>query len=443
MFVKFSSRNHPLILLCVLLTGIAFPMQVYAQYVDCSGKDPNAFPTITAALAFAGPGSWITVVGTCNENVYIDHLSNVGLSSIWPETVTINGGISIQYSENVNLFGLNIVNAAGDGIQVGHSRGVTLDTCSSSGNSGKGLSIGPASDVSINATGAFNNNGDSGIAVTDLSSLQFMAWGGPITINANKNSGIYASGGSYIANLGNMTIDSTGTTANGLNSGFGIDMRGHSSLQMGTIFGSNTIQNNLSGGVSLQESVEASFWGGANIIANGALNIIQNNGPVGVSAGFGTQLTFFDSVYVSGHSDYGVDLYAKSQLYATGKNQFVRNGSGTDLLRSGLRVDGNSEAYFRGGQFFQNGGPAITALVNSSVDLTGVTFQGNTGGILTCDLSSVTVGDLAPQNGNSPAIHCRAAHSFASPTRFLQPPPVSGWNSYKLLHDRWKKSLKH
>ena len=69
MFVKFSSRNHPLILLCVLLTGIAFPMRVYAQYVDCSGKDPNAFPTITAALAFAGPGSWITVVGTCNENV--------------------------------------------------------------------------------------------------------------------------------------------------------------------------------------------------------------------------------------------------------------------------------------------------------------------------------------------------------------------------------------
>jgi len=375
MFVSaFFSRNY-LFVVGILLLVLAIPPQVYGQYVDCSGNDPYAFPSITAALATAGPGSWITVVGTCNENVYISNLNNIGISALWQQTAAINGMLSIQNSENVNLYGLNVTNAAGDGIQVGNSRSVILDTCSGNGNAGKGMTIGPTSDVNITTAGSFSNNGDTGITLNARSSLQILAWGGSVTISGNKNAGIYAST-SYVEGLGNIVIENTsGSTANGLVSGFGIDLRGQSILQMGTIFGSNVIQNNHSGGVSLQENVEASFWGGPTIIANGALNVIQNNGDVGLIAGFGTQVTFFDSVYISGHSDYGVDLYANSQLYANGKNQFVRNATGTELLRSGLRVDGNSEAYFRGGQFLQNGGPAITALVNSSIDLTGATFQ--------------------------------------------------------------------
>jgi len=375
MFVSaFFPRNY-LFVVGILLLVLAIPPQVYAQYVDCSGNDPYAFPSITAALATAGPGSWITVVGTCNENVYISNLNNIGISALWQQTAAINGMLSIQNSENVNLYGLNVTNAAGDGIQVGNSRSVILDTCSGNGNAGKGMTIGPTSDVNITTAGSFSNNGDTGITLNARSSLQILAWGGSVTISGNKNAGIYAST-SYVEGLGNIVIENTsGSTANGLVSGFGIDLRGQSILQMGTIFGSNVIQNNHSGGVSLQENVEASFWGGPTIIANGALNVIQNNGDVGLIAGFGTQVTFFDSVYISGHSDYGVDLYANSQLYANGKNQFVRNATGTELLRSGLRVDGNSEAYFRGGQFLQNGGPAITALVNSSIDLTGATFQ--------------------------------------------------------------------
>lgn len=199
----------------------------YAQYVDCSGSDPTAFPSITAALTTVGSGGWITIVGTCNENVAISNLSNLGLSAPWQQTATINGSISIQNSQNINLYGLNIPNPAGDGIQVGRSHGVTVDTCTSNGNAGRGLTIGPASDVTITATGAFNNNGDSGIAVNDDSSLLIIAWSGPTTASGNKNSGIYASGGSYISNLGNMTIENTwGATANGLVSGFGIDLRG-------------------------------------------------------------------------------------------------------------------------------------------------------------------------------------------------------------------------
>jgi hypothetical protein len=438
----FFSRNH-LFVVGILLLTLALPPQLCAQYVDCSGNDPNAFPSITAALVNATPGSWITVVGTCNENVYITNQNTIGISALWQQTATINGSVSIQNSENVNLYGLNVTNAAGDGIQIGHSRGIILDTCSSNGNAGKGLTIGPASDLNINATGSFSNNGDNGITIGDLSSLQILAWGGLVTISGNKNAGIYASSGSSVEGLGNIVIENTfGTTVNGLISGFGIDLRGHSSLQMGTVFGSNVIQNNHSGGVSLQENAEASFWGGSNLNPSGLLNIIQNNGDVGIVAGFGTQVTLFDSVNISGHADYGVDLYANSQLYAYGKNQFIRNATGTELLRSAVRVDGNSEAYFRGGQFLQNGGPAITALVNSSIDLTGATFQGNAGGILTCDLTSVTVGDLAPQFGNSTAVRCRAAHNFGSAGRYFAPPHIPDLSPYQGMHDRWRKSAK-
>lgn len=440
MFARKFGRKFFFSGLLILLIAILLPAQVYAQYpVDCSGADPNAYPTINAALAVAGSNNWITVVGTCNETVNINSLTNVGISALWQDSATIIGGISIQVSSNIMLFGLNVTNPAGPGIQVSRSRGVYIDSATSNGNAGRGLDIGPMSDVVLATTGSFSNNADSGIAVSDDSSLQILIWGSPLSISGNKNAGIYSSGHAYVENLGNVVIENTsGTTANGLVSGFGIDLRGGAALQMGTIFGSNTIQNNHSGGVSLQENSEASFWGGPNIVANGALNIIQNNGPVGITAGLATQVTFFDSVYITGHTDYGVDLYANSQLFAYGKNQVVRNGTGTELLRSGLRIDGNSEAYFRGGQFLQNGGPAITALVNSSVDLTGASFQGNAGGIITCDLTSVTMGDLA-QPGNGSAIRCRAAHNLGSAMRLFAPPHGPDISRYQAMHDKWKK----
>jgi len=36
---------------------------------------------------------------------------------------------------------------------------------------------------------------------------------------------------------------------------------------------------------------------------------------VGVLAGFGSQVTFFNSSQISGHTSAGVDLYANSQAY--------------------------------------------------------------------------------------------------------------------------------
>ena len=45
--------------------------------------------------------------------------------------------------------------------------------------------------------------------------------------------------------------------------------------------------------------------------------------------------------------------------------------SGGGHRSAGIVVDGNSEAYLRGGQITMNQGPAMLVLVNSSADFTG------------------------------------------------------------------------
>ena len=75
----------------------------------------------------------------------------------------------------------------------------------------------------------------------------------------------------------------------------------------------------------------------------------------------------------------GVDLYGNSQAWLFGANQIHNNGSTTDPTSAAIRVDGNSELFLRSGTIAHNIGPALLALVNSSVDFNGVTFARNTG----------------------------------------------------------------
>jgi hypothetical protein len=146
---------------------------------------------------------------------------------------------------------------------------------------------------------------------------------------------------------------------------------GSNSGQCGSLSGPNVISGNQSGGASLQETSEVSFFN------FGSQTYIHGNGPVGVSAGFGSQVTLFDEVEISGHSGPALDLYANSQAYLFGANNLHNNGMAGDPRSAAIRADGNSEAFLRGGTVSQNVGSAILALVNSSVDLTGVSFSSN------------------------------------------------------------------
>ena len=412
--------------------------------VDCTGANSSAYPSIKAALPNATPGAFILVTGPCTENVSLNLVNGLNLGAYYGQTAVLNGGISITNSENVFLYGLNITNPSGNGVSVSNSRGIQLNVCSSNGNSGFGLNVGGMSDVTVGASGAFSHNGNYGINITGGAMVALIAWAGPVDISNNFGGGVFAGQGNF-STLGSTTINNN-AFAGQFAPGFGLDLRGGARAQVGALFGPNTISWNQSGGASLQENAEISFW------SIGQPNQIQNNGPVGVSASFGSQVTLADisgpvAAVITDHTSAGVDLYANSQAYVLGANQVMRNGSATDGRSAGIRLDGNSEVFMRGGQVTQNSGPGILALVNSSADFTGVTFAGNAQGeVISCDASSWMVSDLTrPGSALSPAgVACRTPHLLGNHGVLKTLAPAPDWSAPKVRFDNYARAaVKH
>jgi hypothetical protein len=433
---KLFARAIRLLFVGALLV-VASPARSQAQFlpVDCTGTNPYAYPSINAALPNAGPGAFVLITGTCNESVSLWGQSTLNIGAYYGQTVSINGNFTINNSQGIFLYGLSVTNALGDGIDVGTSRNVMIDTCNSSNNAGDGLSVGGLSDVTLLTQGTFNHNGNAGIAISDSSIVRVFAGSGKVDISSNAGPGIFV-GSAEFATFGNTTI--TNNVFGGFSSGYGVDVRGAGKGQFGAIYGPNVISGNQSGGAWLQENSEISFWFG------GQQNIVQNNGPVGVLAGLGSQVTFFNSAIVSGHSSAGVDLYANSQAYLFGANAVQGNGSSGDPRSAGLRIDGNSEAFVRGGQISGNTGPGMLVLVNSSADFSGVSFGGN-GGVITCDSSSTMVSDLAGPNTTPPAgVLCRTPHGLGGRQIGKSQPVLPDWSAQKVQHDRYAKlAVKH
>ncbi len=426
-----------------ILVLLCSPGALRAQFlnVDCSGTNPYVYPSINAALPNAGPGAFIVVTGTCNENIFLYGQSALNLGAPYGQTAIINGTISIANSNNIFLYGLNVTNPSGDGIVVGNSRSVVLDTCASTGNVGVGLSVGGMSDVTVNAPGTFDYNAKGGMNIGGNSLVQVFPWNGSTDISNNAGPGIFASQANF-STLGSTTV-ANNMAGPGSSSGFGIDLRGGAHAQFGALSGPNHISGNQGGGAWLQETAEISFW------SIGYPNLIQGNGPVGVLAGFGSQVTFADisgplGAQVSGHSSAGVDLYANSQAYFLGTNAVQDNGSHADARSAGIRVDGNSEAFLRGGQVSGNSGPGVLVLVNSSADFSGVSFSGNNG-VISCDSSSSMVSDLAGPNSTPAAgVSCRTPHVLGGRQIAKTQPMIPDWSAHKAQHDRYAKlTAKH
>lgn len=421
-------------------TLFVFPNTAQAQFltVDCSGTNPYAlFSNINSALPAAGPGAFIQVTGTCNENVFLYGFNNLFLGAPFGQTANLNGNLSINNSQNVYVYGLNVRNNFGDGIDVSSSHSVTLDSCSSSGNAGNGLSASLISDVSIIFTGGFSNNAGYGIQVGDNSFVNIVSFGGTTEISNNQVGAVRNE--AAFATLGNTHMANNGPIPNA-DLRVAIDMRGAGRAQIGSVFGPNIIENNPNGGISLQENSEISFWA----LTFSGPNIIRNNGPFGVKAGFGSQVTLAGD-QISGHTGPGLDIYAHSQLYATSQlpgltaTQISNNGTTGDPLSAAIRVDGNSEALLRGVTISQNNGPAILALVNSSVDFAGNTFSGNAG-VITCDSSSTMVSDLGI-TARTPAsgVSCTTAHTLGNRAVSAPTPAVPDITVWKKMHANYQQ----
>ncbi len=397
-------------LLCAGMTVAAHAQSYYT--VDCSGANPYAFPTITSALQVAGPNSYVVIAGPCSENVVISNASNLNVGAYYGSTVSINGSISVVGSNTVFLYGLNVNNPSGTAFTIDSSLNVTLWTCTGSGNANTGITAQNLSEVQLWGPGSFDNNGNGGISLSGNSILTVSTWGGPMDISNNQWQGVGLNDGSLFTSLGGTTIENNISPSGAApGSGFGIRGLSESKVQMGTCFGPNEISGNQGGGVDVEENSELSFW---NCTAP-YQSYVTANGTVGISAGHGSQVTLYNNAQISGHTGSGVELWGKSQLNVYGSNLITGNGSASDARSAGIVVDGNSEAYLRGGQIASNEGPGILALVNSSADFMGTTFSGNSGGIIDCDSSAYMVSDIASATGKPPAgVTCRVPHNLGN-----------------------------
>jgi len=443
MFNQPCSISRARYYLFILALAVLFPAVSRAQLVvDCTGATPGAFPTINSALAASGPGYAIFVVGgPCNENLYLAGQLDlfIGTYDGFPH-VALNGSINVVESHGVYFHGLDITtgsNGSGNGITVSQSSALVIHDCTSNGNAGFGLSLGGGSEALIVSPASFDNNNAGGIVIGENSTVETSGWNGqPVDISNNRGPGIYIAFGSF--NTYGRTTILNNVAGLGSLSGYGVDMRGGSRAQFGALSGSNIISGNQSGGVSLQEGAEISFWNG------GWQTQIQNNGPLGVSAGFHSQVTLFNDVEISGHSGPALDLYGSSQAYLFGANNLHNNGTSGDPRSAAIRLDGNSEAFLRGGTVTQNAGPGILALVNSSVDLTEVSFSSNTGGVVVCDSSAVMISDLATGTATAPGMACRTPHSLGNRSINKLQPAAPDWTGLKALVARtMARATKH
>jgi hypothetical protein len=432
------------------------PMRAVGQYiVDCSGNTPGAYTTINSVLPLLTNGAVVRITGTCTENVTISGLNNLWIGAPWGQTMTLRGNLTINSVQNLFLHGMNITNSSGDGIDITNSLGVELDACTSSNNGNYGLNI-TASVVSVQNTGSINNNGNDGIFASGSTDLQFNGYGGPISISNNLGDGIYLQDG-VMETLGNMIISNNkfnpanilGFGTNG--SGFGVNLWGHARAVFWGIFAPDLISGNQAGGVGAHEGSEISISGPPQIAPGVSIShIIDGNGPVGVSVGLGSQVTIWNGVQITNHPDAGVNVYGHSQVFINGNYQITNNGTGpasTYPRHAGVRVDGNSEAYIRGGQISQNGGPGILALVNSSIDLSGVTLTSDLGGPIVCDSSAWLVTDQpTPLTPFGFALPCREPHTFGpSPLSFSVPsmrvPDISRMKADEARYQQLMSSL--
>jgi hypothetical protein len=417
----------------VILTFSVTPVGLHAQLlVDCSGNDPSAFPNINSALPYVTPGASIIVTGTCNESVWLNGMNGLNLGAWWGQTAAINGTVSINNSTLIYLYGLNVTSPSGDGVSVRGSRNVVLDTCTSNGNAGTGLNVDGMSEVAVNTTGAFDNNANGGIRIFGNSMVTLNAWGGLIDISNNIGPGVWSSQAS-LNTFGHTTI-ANNQLGPPQSAGWGMQLYGGSRFQVGALFGPNVIQGNPAGGAAISEESEISFW------SAGPPNAIQGNGPVGISVNLGSQATFAGGSEITNHSDVGVDVYGHSQANLFGLNKVEGNGTPSSPRSAGIRVDGNSEAFLRGGDISQNNGPGLLALVNSSFDFTGVSSSGNSGGVVTCDSSSVMLSDLiGPNAAPAAGVHCASANALGNRQVSKAYSPVPDLSAYKALQAKYRK----
>jgi hypothetical protein len=82
--------------------------------------------------------------------------------------------------------------------------------------------------------------------------------------------------------------------------------------------------------------------------------------------------------------------------------------------------------------------------VNSSVDLTGVSFSSNSGGVVVCDSSAYMVSDLTAGMNTAPGVACRTPHALGNRSITKLRPALLDFTALKALQAKMMaRATKH
>ncbi len=357
--------------IAILLTSLCLAVPAHAANVTvgCPGGSGGTYPSIGAALTAIGVigPSTITVTGTCNENV--------GLADARSITIVApvaggagSGGATIIGPQDSDVFDID------------DSQDINLTNLEISGNAassfGGGVAMSRSSVVSIRACNIHNN----------------------------PDGGVFTDSGSQVL-LRRTTIQN--------NPGDALDVTNDSSADVAR----TTIQNN-GFGVFVQNRSDVLFR---------VQNSILNNGDVGILALDSSRVsvqTFVPALFttIQGHNVNGIEVGDQTMLRIVGGPHAIQgNGSAcpTDPTCGGIFAIRNSTMRLDSANISgnQGSGIALEQLVDLGLDNTTVsnntgdgvhirrisvgqfippnTVTGNGGASVSCDTTSLVVGDLS------------------------------------------------
>lgn len=371
--------------LTVLCLASAGPAAAASVAVDCS-----AGQTIAAALGSLGlvGANTITVSGNCVENVTVAQRQALTIVAAPGTTLSPAEGhravLAIQRSQGVTIDGFSI-SGGRPGVLVSGSTGITLAHVSVQGATANGLVINDGSRVQASGL-AVRNNARSGIAVVDGSALtidtsdvdsngrsgigvnnsRLVVAGGDGTpgtesyIRNNHGSGIAAGGTAYVEADDDVRIQD-----NGVN---GIEAIHTTSL---FVYGNGLIAHNGSNGIYLGETSHGEI--GTVTIRNNGADPAARFGRDGIHVVENSDFYLDNGATIAGNAGNGVSVDYASVLSSLGGNSIDANGG------DGVFIHANGTAHW---------------WVTDTID-------GNTGAAITCDVTSLVIGDIsgvAPRN---------------------------------------------
>jgi hypothetical protein len=339
----------------ILLTFFLLPAAASAANVTvgCPGGS-GTYPSINAALAAIGQTgpSTITVTGTCQENVSLNNARSITIVGI--------GGAKVVGPLDTNAFDISL------------SQDITLQ--------------------SLDISGTFSNTGNGGgggVVITEASDVHIIG----CNIHDNQMVGVNADTGSIVFLRGTTIQNNTPND--------GLDLYDNSTADVA----GTTIQNNGSSGPIGGVGV---FVTGSSTILFRQKNFILNNADIGIQAVNLSHVRFQSGVpgritTVQGHNTNGIVVTKQSHLQINGASPQVIQGNGTacplDPTCGGIFAWGNSTVHVNAGTISGNHGSGISAQQGANVRLSGATVSNNTGDGV--HIQWLSIGNFIPSTGNT------------------------------------------